>query len=123
MRYFFLLVFFSSFVYGQKYPNVKLGRSEAVPRGLCKPSISINRADPQNLTAGAILDQVFYSNDTGRTWQRDTLTSSYGVWGDPVLISITREISTFFTFGSHRKELEQCRNTGPHCVPKKYRWR
>ena len=71
----------------QNYPNVKLGESEATRRGLCEPSISINRADVSNITAGAILDQVFYSQDTGKTWVRDTLVSTYGVWGDPVLLS------------------------------------
>ncbi len=39
------------------------------------------------LVAGAILDRVFYSFDGGETWSADSLNSSYGVWGDPVVIS------------------------------------
>ena len=70
-----------------QWPVVELGRSAALPIGLCEPSISINRQNPQNLVAGVILDQVFHSNDGGKTWQRDTLTSPYGVYGDPVVIS------------------------------------
>ena len=64
-----------------------IGESAPMRRGICEPSISINKKDPNNVTAGAILDKVFYSNDGGLTWTGDTLKSSYGVWGDPVLIS------------------------------------
>ncbi len=67
--------------------NVKIGESFALQRGLCEPSIAINRADPSNVVAGAILNRVFYSNDSGKTWTGDTLKSSMGVWGDPVLTS------------------------------------
>ncbi len=71
----------------QQYPNVMVGTSGPMHRGLCEPSISINKKNPVNITAGAILNRVFYSNDTGKTWTADTLKSPYGVWGDPVLIS------------------------------------
>lgn len=92
MKYlhFAILAFIS--LTGQKplqaqWPVVELGRSAALPIGLCEPSVSINRQDPQNLVAGVILDQVFYSHDGGNTWQQDTLTSPYGVYGDPVVVS------------------------------------
>lgn len=70
--------------------NVKIGEGSLLRgRGLCEPSISINPVDPANVVAGAVLDQVFYSTDSGKTWQGDTLVSSYGVWGDPVIVSDT----------------------------------
>jgi hypothetical protein len=47
----------------------------------------INKQNSDNIVAGAILDKVFYSFDGGKTWTQDTLKSTYGVWGDPVLIS------------------------------------
>lgn len=72
---------------GQKYPNVRIGESQILHRGLCEPSISINRLNPENQIAGAILDRVFYSFDGGKSWKPDSLQSSYGVWGDPVIIS------------------------------------
>lgn len=82
---FFSLLSFA--LLSQTYPNVTLGTSSAKGLGLCEPSISINPTNPKNMVAGAILDQVFYSQDSGKTWTRDTLKSTYGVWGDPVLIS------------------------------------
>lgn len=70
-----------------QYPNVMIGNSKVLRRSLCEPSISVNKADPANVVAGAILDRVFYSNDSGKTWTGDTLKSTYGVWGDPVVVS------------------------------------
>lgn len=58
-------------------------------RGYCEPSISINPKNPDNIVAGAVLNGVFYSEDGGQSWHADTLVSSFGVWGDPVLISDT----------------------------------
>ncbi len=86
MRKTVLLLLISSSLWAQ-YPNVELGFSVAQMRGLCEPSLAVSKANPAYQVAGAILDQVFYSSDSGKTWTRDTLTSSYGVWGDPVLIS------------------------------------
>ena len=43
--------------------------------------------DPNNISnmvAGANLNNVYTSNDAGFTWTEQTLTSPYGVWGDPV---------------------------------------
>lgn len=91
-----LALLISHLAYGQKYPNVKLGQSAAGPIGLCEPSITINPQNPANMVAGVILDQVFYSQDSGRTWRRDTLFSPYGVWGDPVVVSDTAGAHYYF---------------------------
>lgn len=83
-----ILVFLSGF--SLKGQNVKIGEGSLLRgRGLCEPSISINPANPANMVAGAVLDQVFYSLDSGKTWTGDTLVSSFGVWGDPVVVSDT----------------------------------
>ena len=87
MRTLLFLLMVPMVMLGQQYQNVKITESAPMRRGICEPSISINKATPNNVTAGAILDKVFYSNDGGLTWTGDTLKSSYGVWGDPVLIS------------------------------------
>ncbi len=73
-----------------------IGSSHLMHRGICEPSISINKANPANVVAGAILDRVFYSNDSGKTWTGDTLKSTYGVWGDPVVISDYKGNQYFF---------------------------
>jgi hypothetical protein len=45
--------------------------------------ISINPTDPLNLAAGANITYYYYSMDGGYTWTEGSLTSTYGVWGDP----------------------------------------
>ncbi len=87
MKKLVLLLLLPVALFSQKYENVMISKSSPMRRGICEPSISINKANRANVTAGAILDKVFYSNDSGKTWTADTLKSTYGVWGDPVLTS------------------------------------
>ncbi len=48
-----------------------------------EPSIAINPNNTNILFAGANLNNYYVSLDGGLTWSENTLTSSYGVWGDP----------------------------------------
>ena len=53
--------------------------------GPCEPTICINPNNSQHIVAGAILDKIYVSRDGGLTWSIDRLSSSYGVYGDPVI--------------------------------------
>lgn len=55
-----------------------------------EPSIVINPTDRSNICAAAILDRVYHSRDGGYTWHKQYLKSSYGVYGDPVLVADSR---------------------------------
>lgn len=57
--------------------------------GPCEPSLAINPRNTMQMAAGAILDRYYWTEDGGSTWQRDTLRSTYGVYGDPVLLADT----------------------------------
>ncbi|MDT8393374.1 MAG: T9SS type A sorting domain-containing protein [Bacteroidales bacterium] len=61
-----------------------------------EPSIIINPNNTDHMVAGANIDNVYYSTDGGYTWNTDVLSSSYGVWGDPVLIVDTSGAYYFF---------------------------
>ena len=50
-----------------------------------EPTIMMDPNDPNILVAGSNLNFYYLSNDGGNTWSTNTLTSSYGVWGDPVI--------------------------------------
>ena len=53
--------------------------------GPCEPSIAIDPNNPKRIVAGSVLDNIYCSEDGGMTWTEDRLSSSFGVYGDPVL--------------------------------------
>lgn len=68
-----------------QYLNVVIGTSFD-PN---EPSICISPANTNLMVAGSNLDNYYYSQDGGNTWNGWVLGSSYGVWGDPVLVADT----------------------------------
>lgn len=53
--------------------------------GPCEPSICINPINIDEMYAGSVLDNFYYSSDGGKNWIGKKLTSKYGVFGDPVV--------------------------------------
>lgn len=62
----------------------------------CEPSIAIDPNDPSIMVAGAILDKVYTSADSGKTWSIDRLTSDLGVFGDPCVIASPKGLFYYF---------------------------
>ena len=50
-----------------------------------EPSIMMDPDNPSILVAGSNTNNYYLSTDSGETWTENILTSSYGVWGDPVI--------------------------------------
>lgn len=61
-----------------------------------EPSIMLNPKQPKYMVAGANINSCYISSDTGRTWQRQSLSSSFGVWGDPTIAVDTAGHFYFF---------------------------
>lgn len=68
------------------YKNVLIG-SENSPN---ETSIAFNPFDINNMVVGANIDNYYFTLDGGLTWQERTMTSSYGVWGDPCVLADTK---------------------------------
>lgn len=51
----------------------------------CEPSIAINPSNTNEIAAGSVLKGYHYSVDGGLTWTSKKMSSTYGVYGDPVL--------------------------------------
>jgi Secretion system C-terminal sorting domain len=78
----FLFLLFSGFLcFNAPAQNVMISNT-ANPN---EPSIMMDPKNPNILVAGANLNNYYLSSDTGQTWTLHSLSSSYGVWGDPVI--------------------------------------
>ena len=53
----------------------------------CEPSIAIDPKNTNRMVAGSVLTNVYHSKDGGLSWEKDELTSSLGVYGDPCIIA------------------------------------
>ena len=72
--------------FGQ-FKNIKLDEADSIGFPPSEPSVAINLKDKDNIVVGAIIDKVYVTKDGGNSWSKQRLTSSYGVWGDPVVVS------------------------------------
>jgi hypothetical protein len=79
--YFFLLSLTVTNAFSQ-YTNVMISNA-STPE---EPAICINPKNLNQVVAGANIASAYYSTDGGLTWTRQTLSSTYGVWGDPVIM-------------------------------------
>jgi hypothetical protein len=80
-------LFFSASIFGQLgYKNVQIPPvNAAYPFNECEPSIAINPLNNDEIAAGSVLKGYHYSLDGGLTWTTKKMSSTYGVYGDPVL--------------------------------------
>ncbi|MEM8896485.1 MAG: sialidase family protein [Bacteroidota bacterium] len=70
-----------------QFPNILLDKAVRGEYPPCEPSIAINLTDTDNILGAAILDKAYVTKDGGKTWKTVKLTSPYGVFGDPCVIS------------------------------------
>ncbi len=50
-----------------------------------EPAIMMDPNNTDIIVVGANLNNIYYSHDGGTTWQAQQVSSTYGVWGDPVI--------------------------------------
>jgi hypothetical protein len=88
----FVLLLLSGWEGFCQFPNIMIGNINAPE----EPSIMINPKNTNEMVAASNIDNYYYSQDGGVTWQSGMITSSYGVWGDPCIIVDTAENFYFF---------------------------
>ncbi|NUM32797.1 MAG: exo-alpha-sialidase [Bacteroidetes bacterium] len=86
---FLLLTFFAK----AQYKLINIDDYNVAPN---EPSIFISPVNPAKIVVGSNIYNQYYSADTGRTWTWKKLTSSYGVYGDPVIYA-DNEGNFYFT--------------------------
>lgn len=70
-----------------QFKNIVLDKQDESSRAPAEPSVAISLKDRDNIVGAAILDKVYVTKDGGKTWTKERISSSMGVWGDPVVIS------------------------------------
>ncbi|MBS1552226.1 MAG: glycosyl hydrolase, partial [Bacteroidetes bacterium] len=88
----FILIFFSVSISVAQYTNVLITNTGSPT----EPSICINPKNTDIVVAGSNIKYYYYSTNSGLNWTKQTLTSSYSVWGDP---SITVDTAGNFYYG------------------------
>jgi hypothetical protein len=77
---------FTSGIASAQYTNIRIDSGSHSPN---EPAIWINPKNPNQVVAGANLNNVYHSTNGGVNWTRNTLTSSLSVWGDPAIFTDT----------------------------------
>jgi hypothetical protein len=79
-----------------QFKNIKLAEQVDGAYPPLEPSIAINHRDANNIVAGVVLDRAIYTKDGGLTWKESKLTSPFGVYGDPAVISDSKGDMYYF---------------------------
>jgi Secretion system C-terminal sorting domain/BNR/Asp-box repeat len=79
-----IALFFCKIITAQ-HPNIVIDNSG----GADEPSICLDPRNPNRIVAASNIANVYYSSDAGKTWAKKTQQSSYGVYGDPVIVCDT----------------------------------
>lgn len=70
-----------------QFKNTKLDEQKGSVRQACEPSIAINPRYPNNVVAGSFPNNVYYTKDAGKSWEKRELPSSLGAFGHPSVIA------------------------------------
>lgn len=79
----------------QPFKNVQIDIGSAFG-GPEEPTISISLKNPNIMMAGANIKTTYLSKDAGLTWTRKEMSSKYGVYGDPCIISTDKGKFMYF---------------------------
>lgn len=92
---FLFLILSANTLFGQ-FKNIMLDEQSGDQTFVCEPTIAINPRHPNNIVAGSVPDNIYFTKNGGETWKKGKLTSPLGVHGAPALISDSK--GNFFYF-------------------------
>lgn len=92
-----ILVLFSFSAMAQ-FDNVQLPlpKKAIYPYSQVEPSICINPKNTNELIAGSVMNDYYYSSDGGKTWKSKSIKSRWGVNGDPCMLIDTLQRYYYF---------------------------
>ena len=81
--------------------QLPLPKGATYPYSQIEPSIAIDPNNPKHMAAGSVLTDYYYSTNGGKKWKSKTLTSKFGVYGDPVLMFDNNSRLYYFHLASY----------------------
>lgn len=96
MRFSLLILVFIAHTSFSQFKNIKIDEDDGQSFHPCEPSIAINPANTDNIVATAILDRTYHTQDGGKTWHKQIVSSPHGVYGDPVVVAGDKDRFYFF---------------------------
>jgi hypothetical protein len=105
--YFSLILIFGFFLNlnaQTKFKNIQLKKPELAvyPFSQVEPSIAIHPFNTDLMIAGSVLNDYYFSNDKGNSWTSTSITSEYGVFGDPVLMFDKNGFPYYFHLANYK---------------------
>lgn len=83
-----VFILFFSFSIGAQFQNVRLPLPKKAEYyySQVEPSICINPKNTNEVIAGSVMNDYYYSADGGKTWNSKSIKSKWGVNGDPCMM-------------------------------------
>lgn len=82
---FSLVSFFNLFSQGENI-SLPIPKNAVYPYSQVEPSIYINPKNTNEVIAGTVMNDYYYSSNGGKTWKSKSIYSQWGVNGDPVML-------------------------------------
>ncbi|MDA7803201.1 glycoside hydrolase [Crocinitomix sp.] len=100
-----ILLCFSKVGYAQ-FDNVQLPlpKHATYPYSQVEPSICINPKNTDEIIAGSVMNDYYYSNDSGKSWKSKSIKSKWGVNGDACMLIDTLERYYYFHLSNIKGE-------------------
>lgn len=77
-----LILFLNIYALFAQHTNILIDANSSAD----EPSIALDPRNPNRIVAGSNIDNIYYSTDAGRSWTKKRQNSTFGVYGDPVII-------------------------------------
>ena len=82
---FLIITFLWTYLLAAQHTNIVIDANS----GSDEPSIALDPKNPNRMVAGSNIDNIYFSTDAGRSWIKNKQISTFGVYGDPVIVCDT----------------------------------